>query len=292
MPGPTHTGPRSGQQTGQAAGSLNATRNSLALLPVAQNAAQGRWRTEAMRSHAAPRLIFITKGQGRVTVSGLTSGYGPNNLIFLPAHCMYGYEVGPTTHGHMLVIPPAMAGEWPEDPVHLRLRDVHRQKELAGLFDNLERELQAGRAAASRAAHYHLGLLSVFFERQIELQGPDPSAERARSAAARLVAAYTDLVEWDYHSGKGVADFARALGVTPTHLTRCCKITCGRSALALLNDRVLFEARVLLRDSRLPVQQIARDLGFASPAYFTRSFQTRTGMTPTAFRKMGPLAPI
>jgi hypothetical protein len=67
-----------------------------------------------MRSHATPRLIYITKGQGRITVAGLTSGYGPNNLIYGPAHTMYGFEVGPSVFGQMLTIPAAMAAEWPD----------------------------------------------------------------------------------------------------------------------------------------------------------------------------------
>lgn len=265
------------------------TKNRLSLTAVAQNAAAGRWRTEAMRSHATPRLLFITKGQGRMTVAGLTSGYGPNNLIYIPAHVMYGFEAGPTVYGLMLAIPSAMAGEWPEAPVHLRLRDVTAQKELAGLYDNLERELKSSRSGNQRAALYHLGLLSVFFQRQVEQRPPEASDARSSTAAARLVAAYTDLVERDYRTPRGVADYARSLGVTPTHLTRCCKQTCGRSALALLNDRVLYEARILLRETRTPVQDIAQSLGFSSAAYFSRSFHGGTGMTPSDFRRKGPL---
>jgi AraC-like DNA-binding protein len=260
-------------------------KHQLALTPIAQNAAHGRWRTEAMRAHAAPRLLFISRGSGRITVAGLTSGYGPNNIVFIPAQVMYGFEVGPTTQGQMLRIPAALCAEWPEDPVHLRLRDVVAQKEIAALFDNLEREINSRRPGHDRAALYHLGLLSVFVARQIEERPPDPADLRTRSAAARLIAAYTDLVERDYRSGKGVAGFARDLGVTPTHLTRSCRLTCNRSALALLNDRIIYEARLLLRDTRRPVQEIARDLGFSSAAYFTRSFQARAGMTPTDFRR-------
>jgi AraC family transcriptional regulator, transcriptional activator of pobA len=85
-----------------------------------------------------------------------------------------------------------------------------------------------------------------------------------------------------------VADYARALGVTPTHLSRCCRETCGRPALALLNDRVLFEARQLLRDTRVPVQDIARSLGFSSAAYFSRAFLAKAGSTPSAFRRKSP----
>ncbi|MBI1418006.1 MAG: helix-turn-helix domain-containing protein [Limimaricola sp.] len=267
-------------------------RGHLALFPIAHNPQAGRWRTEAMRSHAVPRLMFVAKGQGRITVAGLTSGYTANNMIFIPAGTMYGFEVGPTVFGQMLQIPAAMAADWPEEHVHLRLRDVAAQKELAGLFDNLERELKSDRAGHNRAALYQLGLLSVFFERQQSAHATDPVALRTTSAAARLVAAYSDLIERDFRTRTGVAGYAAALGVTPTHLTRCCKLTCGRSALQLLNDRVLYEARMLLRDTRTPVQQIACDLGFASAAYFTRSFQAETGLTPTRFRRQGPVGNI
>lgn len=270
-------------------GTTTGADNRLALAVVGHNLTHGRWRTEAMRSHAAPRLLFIAKGQGRITVAGLTSGYGPNNLIFIPARTMYGFEAGPTVFGQMLTIPAAMATEWPEESVHLRLRDVVAQKELAILMDNLERELKSAKSGHSRAAHYHVGILSVFFERQTGLRSGETEQAHGRGAAARLVAAYSDLIERDFRSGKGIADYAASLGVTPTHLTRCCKQTCNRSALALLNDRVLYEARMLLRDTADPVQTIASRLGFNSAAYFTRSFQAATGQTPSSFRRKGPI---
>src|SRR6056297_1448237 len=89
------------------------------------------WRTEAMRAHPSPRLIFVAKGQGRITVAGLTSGYGPNNLIFIPAGTMYGIEVGKTVYAQILSIPGDLSEDWPEDVVHLRLKDVVGQKDLA-----------------------------------------------------------------------------------------------------------------------------------------------------------------
>ncbi|MBW7921491.1 MAG: helix-turn-helix transcriptional regulator [Rubellimicrobium sp.] len=263
--------------------------NRLSLAAIGQTTPAQRWRTEAMRSHSSPRLLHISRGQGRITVAGLTSGYGPNNLIFIPARTMYGFEAGQGVFGSLLAIPPAMAGEWPEMPVHLRLKDVLAQKEIVQILDALERELTGARPGHDRAALYHAGLLAVFFARQSGLDEAAPQEPaRSESPPARLVAAYTDLVERDYRTARGVADYAALLGVTPTHLSRSCRITCGRSALALLNDRVIHEARRRLHDSRTPVQEIARALGFSSAAYFTRSFQSHTGMTPTAFRRSGP----
>lgn len=259
----------------------------LTMTSVAYNHHAGKWRTEAMRSHASPRLLYISKGQGRITIAGTTRGYGPNNLIFIPAHVMYGFEVGPTVFGTLLTIPKAMALEWPEEPVHVRLRDVHGQKEAVAMFEAMERELTAAKQTHSRAAHYHLGLLSVFFERQMTLTETGAIEDHTESTAARLVAAYSDLIERDYRTDRKVSGYAAALGVTPTHLTRCCNQTCGKSALALLRDRIHYEACVLLRDFKTPVQQIAKDLGFHSAAYFTRSFQGKMGRTPSEFRKNG-----
>jgi len=125
----------------------------------------------------------------------------------------------------------------------------------------------------------------VFIERQLTDHPPKDTMARAATTSARLVAAYTDLVERDFASGKGVSNYAASLGVTPTHLTRCCNQTCGKSAISVLQDRILFEARALLQTTKMPVKDIATLLGFSSAAYFTRSFQGETKQTPSAFRK-------
>ena len=262
---------------------LETAATGLALSPLTYGGPAARWRTEAMRSHDTGRLIHITKGQGRVTVAGLTGGYGPNNLIYIPPHTIYGIELGATVFAQILALP-ANCG-WPDTPFHLRLRDVISQKELQQLIDSIERELKP--SGDARAVQCHLGLLGIFVERQIKAQSPDANDTRRNSAAARLVARYTDMIARDFCSTRGVSDYAADLGVTPTHLTRTCKQTSGRSALHLLNERIHFEACTLLRNTDRPVQEIAKALGFQSAAYFTRSFQARAGQTPSEFRRLG-----
>ncbi|MDE0968883.1 MAG: helix-turn-helix domain-containing protein [Octadecabacter sp.] len=96
----------------------------------------------------------------------------------------------------------------------------------------------------------------------------------------------------DYHQQAGVAVYAVNLGFTPTHLARCCKKTCGKPALSLLNIRIFFEAHILLRNSKVPIHKIAADLGFSSSAYFARAFQANTSLTPSQLRKKGPLEKV
>ncbi len=274
-------GEGSGTAPGPAGGST-AMPSRLRVVPVPRLAAGGRWRVEAMRSLSTPLLLWFTRGQGRITVGGITRGYGAHNAIFIPPGVMHGYDVGSQTHGTAVFFGSDTALDLPTEPHHLRIRDVGPQAELSGLIDNVQRELDSGKPGAERAAHHHLGLLGVWLERQVEIAKADA---KKPAAAARLAARYTALLEREFRSGKGVGEYARALGVTPTHLTRVCNQSCGRSASDLLHDRVIFEARLLLSETRMPISQVSQALGFTSAAYFTRAFQHRTGKTPSAFRK-------
>lgn len=254
------------------------------ILPLQRFAQGGRWRTEAMRSYSAPVLYWFTRGQGRITISGATRGYGPHNAVLLPAGTMHGFDMMGQVMGSALFFPRDTGIDMPDDPVHLRLRDTQAQSEMSFQIENIQRELDLGVNAMERALIHHAGLLVVWIERQAWPLGATQHEQRDASAANRLVAAFTALLERDFRKGHGVADYAAALGVTATHLSRCCKAASGRTASALLQDRLHFEARQLLRDTRVPVRDVAASLGFRSAAYFTRAFQHQTGQTPTAFR--------
>lgn len=247
-----------------------------------QRMAQGqRWRTEAMRSYGRPVLLWFTRGQGSVTVSGTTRGYGPHNAVFLPAGTMHGFAMMGSVFGYAVHFPADMRGDFPESPMHLRLRDGALQTELTALIDAIEREERTEAPGADRAMRHHAGLLSIWLERHA-----DQAVDTATSGATEhLVEAFSALIERDFRSGVGVSTYAARLGVTSTHLSRACRNACGRSASRLLADRVHFEARNMLQSTDLPVREISQRLGFRSAAYFTRAFQSKTGSTPTAFRR-------
>ena len=52
-----------------------------------------------------------------------------------------------------------------------------------------------------------------------------------------------------------------------------------------MQERRLYEARRLLQDTKIPVQEIARNLGFSTPGYFSRAFSQHIGQPPSSYRK-------
>lgn len=257
------------------------------IIPLARLGKGGRWRTEAMRSYGAPVLYWFTRGQGRITVAGQTAGYGAHNAVYLPAGTMHGFEMPSQVHGMIVVFPVGCEDrlDLPEAPLHLRLREADQHLELNRLIENLQYEMQNQAAEADTALMCHAGLLAIWLRRQIVATEQVATPAPRKNAAMRLAAAYTSLVETDFHSAKSVRDYAAELGVTPTHLSRVCNKACGRPASAILADRIHYEARRMLTETHMPVKDIAQALGFASPAYFTRAFHTHTGRTPSEFRR-------
>ena len=102
---------------------------------VSRMAQGGRWRTEAMRSYDRPVLLWVTRGQGRLTIAGRTCGYGPHNLVFLPPRTMHGFSTMGPVLGSLVFLPDDPMFDWPVEALHLRLNDVQRQRELTAMID-------------------------------------------------------------------------------------------------------------------------------------------------------------
>ncbi len=80
------------------------------------------------------------------------------------------------------------------------------------------------------------------------------------------------------------SNYAAALSIMPTHLSRLTRAATGHAASHVILDRVIREARRNLVYTNLPVSTIAYALGFGDPAYFSRLFSGATSLSPRSFR--------
>ncbi len=245
---------------------------------------QGAWKVELLHASPRNRLYWITRGQGRVTVNCITRGYGPNTAVFVPARVPMALELAAQTQGLELGLPNDTTLEMPIDPFHLRVSNIESQAALTSHIEKIEGEIAARAPAMDRALTAYSLLVSAWMSRELARQ----EGQIARDRAHRLAELFAERMEAQFRTGRGVADYAEQLQVTPTHLSRVCREAAGRPAHALLSERVMYEARRLLLETDLPAREVAEQLGFSSPAYFTRAFSQATGRTPSAFRKPRP----
>ncbi len=256
---------------------------------IAQLSRGASWRLSMLHDRPQRLLFWITKGQGVAVVQGRRRGVGAHNALFLPAQTLFSLDLGHQGFGQVLTFPATTSVALPRAPVHLRVRDVTAQAELTGLIEAMQREDSGSRPFAAEALDAYGALVAVWLRRHGQDAGTGVPEDKA---ADRLVSRFAELVARDFRTGRPMADYAKALDVTPTHLSRVCRERLGRTASDILTERVVYEARLLLTGTELPIQNIARHLGFSSPAYFTRFVQHHTGMPPSALRRdSGPGSP-
>jgi AraC-like DNA-binding protein len=86
-------------------------------------------------------------------------------------------------------------------------------------------------------------------------------------------------------SDLGVDDLCEELSISRTQLFRKAKALTGESPVRLIQQMRLRKAKELLRTTELNVSEIAYEVGFTDPAYFSRAFNKEFGMSPSAIRK-------
>ena len=111
--------------------------------------------------------------------------------------------------------------------------------------------------------------------------------QQARSQQPRsitLVSRFRELVATLYLEKRMVADYANLLSITPNYLNEIVKEITGSTARHFIVERLLTEAKNLLRHTDLDINTIAYTLQFDEPTNFGKFFKNYAGITPGQFR--------
>ncbi len=78
---------------------------------------------------------------------------------------------------------------------------------------------------------------------------------------------------------------AKLLGITPKYLSEICKERSGKSASEWIADVTVAELKHYLRETTMPIREIARVMDFPNASFFCQYTKKHTGLTPNHFRK-------
>ena len=101
----------------------------------------------------------------------------------------------------------------------------------------------------------------------------------------KLFKDFSLLVEMNFKKLHTVTDYANRLGISPKSLTKHFQKIGSQTPSNFIKNRIILEAKRLLIYTTDPVKQIAFDLGFNDPAYFSRFFTKATSTSPNQFKK-------
>lgn len=110
--------------------------------------------------------------------------------------------------------------------------------------------------------------------------------ERLQTRKEEILSKFIIEVLQNFRVERSVAFYADKLCVTPKHLSAVAKEITGHPASELIDHYVIMEAKIMLAESALTIQEISNKLNFANQSFFGKYFKHLTGYSPSAFRKM------
>jgi AraC family transcriptional activator of pobA len=260
--------------------------------PVALRGEAMDWTIPAHRHEGLHQFMFLARGLVEVLLDDVPQPVAAPALLMVAPGCVHALRFQRGSAGQQITVPSARVRSVLADaPALVDSLAVSRVLQGAALGGEAERvgaicaalaeEFAADAPGRAQALQAHLVLLVTWFLRRVV-----PVAVQDSRAAVRdtLVQRYRALVEIHLRRHQTLAFYAETLKVTADHLSRTCRAVAGQSALDLLHERMLLEARRLLAYTDAPVTEIARDLGFEDPSYFSRFFARRAGRSPQEWR--------
>ncbi|WP_266205876.1 AraC family transcriptional regulator [Pontibacter kalidii] len=100
-----------------------------------------------------------------------------------------------------------------------------------------------------------------------------------------IIQSFIELLADHYKTEHHVSFYANQLHITPHYLTLVVKRITGQTVANFIFQMLYSEARLLLQQPRLSIQQIADMLHFSDQSAFGKFFRRKSGLSPRQFRK-------
>lgn len=110
------------------------------------------------------------------------------------------------------------------------------------------------------------------------------SSIETKDAKSLIVYRYKKLLFKKVHEMHDVAEYARMLSISPKYLNECVQDTLGYTAKYAIIEQLVMRSRRELKFSDKAIKEIAYELGFSSPEYFSAFCKKHLGKTPSAYR--------
>jgi AraC family transcriptional regulator, transcriptional activator of pobA len=245
--------------------------------------------------HDFYHVVWVTHGSGHHIIDSEQYEVRPHSLFFMAPGQVHDFQLSDDARGYTINFSneffalqlqnKKMLDEIPvyqvESPIAAVYLDAVQAASLRRVIEDIEEEYDGEQAG------YHDVLrnyLSIFLRRASRYADPVDAADSSVRNLA-LARRFKAALEEHFRTVGEVADYARMLRVTERALNEATRRALGGTANKLIRDRVMLEAKRLLLHSEVPVSQIADELAFEDPAYFSRCFKKHTGRSPVEYRQ-------
>ncbi|MBL4806806.1 MAG: helix-turn-helix domain-containing protein [Rhodobacteraceae bacterium] len=252
---------------------------------IADRASLHDWHIAPHRHLNLHQIFLIESGHADMNLDGQSLELSAMTVVAVPPRSVHGFVFEQNTIGLVLSIPVNEVTSLTAS--HALLADFFAGPRVvpatAKVVNVLKTILTEHRAA--NCARIPL-LRGLTLQLACYLADSAASDRRITSPSHEKITHFEQLARDHLTDHWKIANYAAALGISTTHLTRLCNDVMGQSPKAYLHSLVIQQAKQLLAYTQMDVASVGYRIGFEDPSYFSRAFMRSTGQSPRAFRNM------
>lgn len=244
------------------------------------------WEIKPHRHGDLFQLLYVQEGWAEIEIEGQRNRIDQASLQVVPPLCIHGFHFSEEVAGYVLTLARPLVAQLDSqlqalDAVACYPVGMDRAY-LDSIFSTLHQEYRGDEPARDILLRSLVTLLMVWVNRQaLRRQTANSRQDRGRA----YLTDFMQRVEQHFRTHLSVEQYAHDIGISVAHLNSICRQLTGQSALQIIHQRLLLEAKRSLIYTTMTVNQLSDQLGFSEPAYFSRFFRRLTGMAPNAFRR-------
>ncbi len=244
-------------------------------------------------------IAIAMKGKAQVSLAGRTLAFGENQLLLCPPNTVFtDLMFSPDFEFRAMFCTNSIIQSFLREKMSIwnemvyvqknyMLRMEARDTEFLSCFSEIMQLL-----VNAPAEHYpyrreciqgllRTALLGLCGMMRNAIPGTLPPAG---TQGESLFQRFLGLINNEQLKGRTVEQYASMLCVSPKYLSVVCKKNSGKTAREWIREHTLEEIRYCLKQTDMPMKQIADRLGFANPSFFGKYVKEHFGMTPMQFR--------
>ena len=143
---------------------------------------------------------------------------------------------------------------------------------------------------SDREHHYRTDLvkallLAMFYDMSNVIWRVEQQGAKSQTRADVIFANFIRLLEQHFRQERRVSWYAEQLCITPKYLSEIVKQVSKRTPNEWIDNYVILEIRVLLKNSTKSIKEIAEELQFPNQSFLGKYFKEHIGVSPSQYRK-------
>lgn len=129
-------------------------------------------------------------------------------------------------------------------------------------------------------------LVCTLYELSNVIYRSQSNVPQHRSRAESIFIQFITLVEKNFKTERRVSWYSKEMCITAKYLSEAIKSVSGRSPNNWIDNYVILELRVMLKNSNMSIKEITMELNFPNQSFLGKFFKEHVGMSPSQYRNL------